>query len=317
MIAQHHNDSKPARNGKRPGRRMALALLLAACLLPGAARGQAGHGTSNTVRFDPVSFTGPDPKEAYQDIQIVQKLDSQVPMDLRFTDEDGNAVTLRELAGGKPIVLALVYYECEMLCNRVLNAVRDTLASDALSLRLGDDFEVLAVSIDPAETAELAREKKANYIAGLGAGAQTGWRFLTGAQLQIEELSQAVGFRYFYDEKSGQFAHSAGIIVLTPEGRVSSYLLGLDYPPDKLSPALIMASNGRVGTLVERAVVLLCFAYDPATGYGFQVFMAMRVIATLVLAALLTFWAVMFWRGRRGRNAPGKLASQPREHTSS
>jgi protein SCO1/2 len=297
--------------------RAAAALVLAALLLPSFAPGQAGHGSSNALRFDPVSFTGPDPKEEFQDIQIVQKLNSQVPMDLRFRDEDGNAVTLGELGNGKPIVLALVYYECEMLCNRVLNALRDTLASDALSLRLGDDFEVMAVSIDPAETPELANEKKANYIAGLHESARSGWRFLTGAQLQIEELAQAVGFRYFYDEKSGQFAHSAGIMILTPDGRVSSYLLGLDYPPDKLSPALIMASNGRVGSLMERAVVLLCYAYDPTTGYGFQIFMAMRALATLVLGALLAFWAVMFWRGRRARKSPGQLASQPQEHASS
>lgn len=316
MTAGHYTLRRTA---GRTGRayRVAAALLWAVLLVPGVAPGQAGHGSSNSLRFDPVSFTGPDPKEEFQDIQIVQKLDSQVPMNLRFRDEDGHAVTLAELANGRPIVLALVYYECEMLCNRVLNALRDTLASDGLSLRLGDDFEVVAVSIDPGETAELAREKKANYIAGLGEGARTGWRFLTGAQMQIEELSQAVGFRYFYDEKSDQFAHSAGIMVLTPEGRVSSYLLGLDYPAEKLSPALIMASDGKVGSLVERAVVLLCYAYDPATGYGFQIFMAMRALATLVLAALLTFWAVMFWRGRRARKAPGQLASPAQEHTSS
>lgn len=263
------------------------------------------------MRFDPVSITGPDPKEEYQDIQIIQKLESPVPLETSFMAEDGSRVTLKDLMGDKPVVLALVYYECTQLCNRVLNGLRDTLSSEALGLKLGEDFEVITISIDPDETHELAAAKKANYIEGLGPGAESGWHFLTGTTLQVDDVAQAVGFRYFYDEKSDQFAHSAGLIMLTPEGVVSSYLLGLDYPPGKVEPALIMASDGQVGSFVERAVVLLCFAYDPASGYGFQIILAMRVIGTAILAALILFWVVSYLRGRRKKQHEDNAEIQP------
>ncbi|MFP4500501.1 MAG: SCO family protein [Candidatus Hydrogenedentota bacterium] len=318
-LTTHANRAgSPADRGRGPGLALGALLLAAAILAPAPAMGQAGGTTSNSVNFDPVSFTGPDPKERFQDIKIVQQIDSQVPLDLTFENEKGEQVTLGAFMGDKPVVLALVYYECEMLCNRVLNTLRDTLANDNLELVLGDDFEVVTISIDPEETPELAAAKKANYIADLHSGAQDGWHFLTGAEIQIEEVAQSVGFRYYYDEKSDQFAHDAGIIILTPGGTVSSYLLGLDYPPNKLEPALIMASNGAVGSVVERTVVLLCFGYDPESGYGFKVFLALRALGTIVLVGLLSFWGIMFWRGRRKphRRTPEQAAAQGTHHAS-
>jgi protein SCO1/2 len=293
-------------NGMRSTWPQVLTAALLVLLAASNASAQAGHGTSNTMRFDPVSITGPDPKKEYQDIQIVQKLEGVVPLDTAFTAEDGSRVTLRELMNGKPVVLALVYYECVQLCNRLLNGLRETLDSEALKLELGKDFQVIAISIDPEETHQLAAEKKANYIEGLGQGAETGWHFLTGTTLQIDDVAQAVGFRYFYDEKSDQFAHSAGVIMLTPDGVVSSYLLGLEFPPSKLETALIVASEGGIGSYVERAIVMLCFAYDPQSGYGFQIILAMRVVGTAVLGALLLFWLVNYVRTRRSvKNATG------------
>ena len=320
MRAMSH--TKPHRRTSRQasGWMPVLAVGAFALLIANTASAQAGDGASNTMRFDPVSITGPDPKEEYTDIKIVQKLGSQVPLDTVFTAEDGSQVKLGDFMGDKPVVLALVYYECTQLCNRLLNGLRDTLSSDALTLELGKDFEVITISIDPEETYELAAAKKANYIEGLGGGAQEGWHFLTGSKAQVDDVAQAVGFRYFYDKKSDQFAHSAGIMLLTPDGIVSSYLLGLEFPPGKVQPALIVASDGEIGSFVERAVVLLCFAYDAKSGYGFKIILAMRVVGTAVLGALLLFWLVSYLHGRRVNKNAGEaqpVAQAQHRHTSS
>lgn len=201
-------------------------------------------------------------------VGIDQKLDQQVPLDLVFRDEFGRQAPLSTyFKSGKPVVLALVYYQCPMLCSMILNGVESSLK--AVSLNPGRDFEVLAVSFDPADTTELAASKKASYLKRYNRpGTSNGWHFMTGDEANIKALTHAVGFRYKYDEATKQFAHASAIMVLTPEGRVSRYFYGVEYPPRDLRLGLVEASMNKIGSPVDQ-ILLFCFHYDPATGkYG-------------------------------------------------
>ncbi len=197
-------------------------------------------------------------------VSIDQKLGSQVPMNLKFRDEQNREVTLADYAGKRPIVLNLVYYGCPMLCTEILNGLTRSLR--ALPMEIGKDYEVVTVSFDPRETATLALEKKTKYLESLRKpGAGEAWHFLTGEQKEITELADAVGFRYVWDDKLQQFAHGSAIMLLTPEGSVSKYFYGIDYSPVNMRLGLAEASEGRVGGLVEQSL-LLCYHYDPMRG---------------------------------------------------
>ncbi|HEY7543337.1 MAG TPA: SCO family protein [Blastocatellia bacterium] len=198
------------------------------------------------------------------DVRIEQKLDEQVPLDLKFRDETGREVTLRDYFGTKPVILSLVYYQCPMLCTLVLNGLTESLAD--LRFNVGEEFSVVTVSIDPTETSELAAEKKTTYLRRYGrAGAATGWHFLTGDEAAIKQLAQAVGFRYQYDPQTRQFAHASGIMVLTPQGKVARYFYGIEYSPRDLRLGLVEASANKIGSPVDQ-VLLLCYHYDATTG---------------------------------------------------
>lgn len=231
-------------------------------------------------------------------VGIDQKLDTQVPLDLEFVDEDARPVTLGRYFGRRPVVLALVYYECPMLCTQVLNGLVSAL--DVLSFDAGRDFEVVAVSFDPGETPGLARGKKAAYLERYGRpGTESGWHFLTGRQESIARLTDAVGFRYAYDERTDQFAHAAAIMVLTPDGRVSRYFYGIEYAPRDLRLGLVEASQGRIGTVVDQAL-LLCYHYDPTEGkYGLVVMNLVRLGGVVTILAVGGFLWVAFRRERR------------------
>jgi len=246
---------------------------------------------------DPLSLSGPDVQEQFQEITIEQKIDAQVPLDLTFKDEAGQDVRLGDLLGDTPAVLALVYYECPMLCTEVLNGMVATFG--ALKFDLGKDFNVITVSIDPGETPELATAKKAHYLEGYGRpGAEAGWHFLTGDEGSIETLATTVGFRYAYDPTTDQYAHAGGIMVLTPGGKISRYFYGIEYLPRDIQFGLTEASEGKIGSVVDQ-ITLLCFLYDPTTGtYGFYVIGAMRVVAVATVLALCAFWLVHYVRGR-------------------
>ncbi|MDP7639021.1 MAG: SCO family protein [Candidatus Hydrogenedentes bacterium] len=253
--------------------------------------------------FDALSFRGPDPAAQFREIRIEQRLDSLVHLDLAFGDEEGADVTLRDLLDGKPAVLSLVYYECPMLCNQVLNGV--AVAVGAIGLELGADYNVLTVSIDPGEDHTLAMAKKASYIEELDRdGAAEGWRFLTVSQNHKEDVSflaSAVGFGYARDAATGQYAHAAGVMVLTPKGRVARYYYGIEYIPRDLEYGLMEASENRIGRLVDQ-IVLLCYAYDPATGsYGFYIIGAMRIGAAIMILLFAGLWTWEFTRNRRNR----------------
>ncbi|MCS6874044.1 MAG: SCO family protein [Pyrinomonadaceae bacterium] len=235
-----------------------------------------------------------------KEVGIEQKLGNQLPLNVEFKNEDGQIVELGNYFGkGRPVILALVYYECPMLCNEVLNGL--TGALKGISLDAGKDFDVLAISFDARENdiPELAKNKKAAYLRRYErTGAENGWHFLTGTQKSIDAVTEAVGFQYRWDEKTNQFAHVGGVIVLTPEARVSKYFYGIEYSPLDLKLALIEASEEKIGSLTDR-LLLYCYHYDPAAGtYGFAILRVIRVAGVLTLVGLAGMF-IYFWRKGR------------------
>jgi protein SCO1/2 len=246
----------------------------------------------------PLSARGQDsPSTLIRKVGFDQNLDAQVPLDLPFRDEAGKTVRLGDYFGQRPVILTLVYYECPMLCNEVLNGFVRSLRG--MSLDAGRDFEIVTVSIDPGEKPALAAAKKRGYLARYRRpGAEHGWHFLTGDESSIRRLTQTVGFRYVYDPKSDQYAHPAGITILTPKGKVSRYLYGIEYPVRFIRLGLSEASAGKVGSPVDQ-ILLLCFHYDPATGkYNFAIMSVVRLLGLLTLGSLATFMFIMFRRDR-------------------
>lgn len=264
-----------------------------------------------------LNLAGPDPSKRFEDISIEQNLDAQVPLELTFLDENGVPVSIAELLDNKPAILSLVYYDCPMLCNVVLDGVEAVI--DGMKYEIDEDYEVITVSIDPGETPELAAAKKANHLERLHRdGADKGWHFLTGDEVGIDRLASTVGFRYAYDASTDQYAHAAGIMVLTPRGKVARYYYGVDYIPRDVEFGLVEASEGRVGNLVDK-LVLLCFQYDPSTGqYGFLVINAMRIGAVLMILGFATMYAVLYFKARRKKNQSqppgGPGGASPRDH---
>lgn len=233
-----------------------------------------------------------------QDVGIDQHLNAALPLNATFRDEDNRTVRLGDYFGKRPVVLALVYYRCPMLCTQVLNGVLKV--SHALPQDIGTDFDVVAVSFDPIEKPELAADKKRHYVRSYRReGAAKGWHFLTGDQKSIDELTKAVGFRYRFDEASQQYAHASGIVVVTPDGHLSRYFYGIDYSPKDLRLAIIESSQGRIGTLADR-VLLLCYHYDPLTGkYGLAISRALWVGGAFTVMGLVIFLATMIRRERQ------------------
>jgi protein SCO1 len=222
-----------------------------------------------------------------RNIGIDQKLNTLIPLDLNVRDESGAQLKLGEYFGKRPVVLSFVYYKCPMLCDMVLNGM--LRAFRAISLDPAKDFEIVTISFDPRETPALALAKKANYLEKYRrpSGA-AGWHFLTADQDSIERLASAVGFRYRYDPKTDQFVHASGIMVLTPEGRLSRYFYGVEYPPRDLRLGIIEASERKIGNPVDR-ILLFCFHYDPSTGrYGLLITRIVRIAGTLTVFAMIT-----------------------------
>ena len=236
----------------------------------------------------------------YQDVKIDQNLNGQIPLDLKFRDEKGDTVKLADYFGSRPVVLSLVYYNCPMLCTEVLNGM--VQGFKGLPFTPGREFNVVTVSIDPRETPDIAAQKKDSYLRSLGRpGAGSGWHFLTGDETSIRRLADAVGFHYLYDPNSGQFAHATGIMVATPEGRLSRYLLGLEYSPEDLRFSLMEASRNRIGTIIDR-LVMLCYHYDPMTGkYGLVIVNVFRIGGAVTV--VLLGWAILLMLRRERRKA--------------
>jgi len=234
-----------------------------------------------------------------QEVAFDQKLGDAIPLDLPFRDETGKDVRLGDYFGRKPVVLSLVYYECPMLCTLSLNGLAGAL--EVLSFVPGQEFEVLTVSFDPKEGPVLAAAKKKAYMTRYKRpGAEKGWHFLTGPPESVDRLTKTVGFRYVWDAETKQFAHPAGILVATPEGRISHYLFGVEYSPKDLRLALVDAAGGKIGNAVDQ-VLLYCYQYNPQTGrYSASILNLVRVGGLLTIVALGGFILTATMR-RRGR----------------
>jgi protein SCO1 len=266
---------------------------------------------ASAVRAQPLSQQPGGPPASEQpailrEVGIDQRLNEPLPLDLPFRDEEGRDVRLGDFFGRRPVVLALVYYECPMLCTQVLNGLVSALG--VMSLDAGRAFDVVAVSFDPKEGPGLARAKKQSYLERYGRpGTEAGWHFLTGGQESIDRLTKAVGFRYVYDEKRDQFAHGAAITVATPSGLISRYFYGIEYSARDLRLGLVEASANRIGTIADRVMLLLCYHYDPSTGrYGLMALTLVRIGGILTVAAFGIF--LWFERKRSRREAGRRVA---------
>jgi protein SCO1/2 len=239
-----------------------------------------------------------------REVGIDQELDAPIPLDLAFVDHTGKDVTLRQLFTTRPAILALVYYECPMLCTQVLNGLEGSL--EALSFTVGKEFDLIVVSFDPGETPAMAAEKRKNFLHRYGrAGVDENVHFLTGRESAITALTGAVGFRYAYDKQIDQYAHPAAITLLTPQGHVSRYLYGIEFAPKDLKFGLIDATGGKIGTLTDQ-MLLFCYHYDPETGkYGLAIMTFVRLAgaATVALLAVYIVWSLRRERRQRGRLA--------------
>lgn len=249
---------------------------------------------------------------ALQGISIEQKLDQQIPLSLNFLDSDGRSVRLSDYFQDQPVVLALVYYDCPMLCNLILNGTLRALR--AMDMTAGKEFQVVTVSFDPRETPKVADRTRKSYLEKYRRPeAERGWAFLTGSQDQIQSLTHAVGFRYRWDSETQQFAHAGALIVLTPEGKVSRYLFGVEYSPRDLRLSLVEASENRIGTAVDQ-ILLYCFQYNPLTGkYSFAVMNILRAMGILTLVAIGgLILALIRWDRRRNQGPPSEAAESQR-----
>jgi protein SCO1/2 len=250
--------------------KFAMKLTLRASLAVATAAAAAflalAPGAAAQLAADPMQSVGVRP-ELLKQVGIDQKLNQSIPLNLTFRDEDGKTVELGQFFGQKPVILTLVYYNCPMLCTQVLNGVESGLKE--LPTDIGKQFDVVTISIDPTESHVLAKVKREMYVGMYGRpGAAQGWHFLTGDEPQIRQLADAVGFRYAYDPDTKQFAHASAIMLLTPEGKISRYFYGIQYPTRDLRLGLVEASEGKIGSSVDQ-VLLFCYHYDPATGkYG-------------------------------------------------
>jgi protein SCO1/2 len=237
-----------------------------------------------------------------RDVDFAQRIGTRLPLDTAMRDERGRAVTLGEYFGGRPVVLVPAYYRCPQLCGLVQNGIASALRG--LALDVGRDFDVVTFSFDPAEPAELAAGKKAAMLdAYRRPGAERGFHFLTGDADSLRRLTEAIGFRYAWDEARREFAHASGLVVATPGGTVSHYLYGVEFAPRDLRLALVEASAGRLGSAVDR-LLLFCFMYDPATGrYSRLALGAVRAGGILTVVLLALGVALLLRRETRRRGA--------------
>jgi protein SCO1/2 len=255
------------------------ALTIAACLLI------AGNAQAVSTRYLPKQLQG---------VGIDQHLNAEIPLDVPFTDQDGNHVQLSKYFGSKPVLFAPVYFTCPMLCNQILSGVVAGLRP--LRLKPGRDFEIVAMSFNASDTTADAKKKRDQYAHSYSSRAGVnGWNFLTGSQASIDKVTKAIGFRYHWDAAHNMFVHASGIMILTPEGRLARYFYGVEFQPKDLKLGLVEASHNRIGSPVDQ-VLLFCYHYDPATGkYTAAVLNLLRIAAALMLGVLV-LGLVFFWR---------------------
>ncbi len=279
--------------GKHHNCRILVALFALLTIASGQAISQA---MSQGIMSPPANVRPP----YLQNVGIEQHLDGQVPPDLAFVDDAGRPVKLGDYFGKKPLILNLVYYNCTMLCGEALAGLSGSMKM--IKFDVGNEFDVVTVSFNPKETPEIAAAKKKDFVKRYGRpGAATGWHFLTGPPESINALTKAVGFQYQYDEARNQYAHATAIMVLTPQGRISRYFYGVDFPPKDLRMGLVEASHGKIGNAVDQ-VLLYCYHYDPAIGkYGAVVTNMLKIGAGITI---LLVGGLLFILIRLERHAP-------------
>jgi protein SCO1/2 len=284
-----------------------LAGLLALLAVPGPAlAGPDGVAPASNV-------PAPRPES-----RIDEKIGEFVPLDTEFRDENDQPITLRQCIAGKPTILLPMYYRCPVLCNNVLNGLIEALQKMPPDYTAGGKFNIVTVSIDPKEHAGLAAEKKKNALKEYGReGAENGWHFLTGSKEAIAELTGAVGYVYMFDKAYKEYAHPAGIVILTPEGKISRYFYGIAFDrtfevqgggTTTLRWSLIEASEGKIGSPLER-LIMTCYRFDNLTGYSFSVVRAVQIGGVLTLLVIVAGVTVALVRERRTRATPATETS--------
>lgn len=237
-----------------------------------------------------------------QEVGYDQRLGEPLPLDLPFRDEAGRSVKLGDYFGRRPVLMIFAYYHCPMLCDLVIQGTTGSIK--ALTFDVGKDFDVVVVSIDPKETPEQAKDAKRQALAHYGrTGTDAGWHFLTGPQQSILQLTQAAGFRYVYDKERNEYAHAAGILIATPDGRISRYLYGIEYAPRDVRLALVESSAGRIGSFADQ-VLLYCFHYDPVYGKYSAMTMNILRLGAIVTVLGLGFLIVLLKRRERVETGP-------------
>jgi protein SCO1/2 len=280
----------------RPARALALALLSAA--LAGAPPARAQFWTRPGVEGGDQKATDVAPA-ILQDVRVDERLGNKVPLDLQFVDGSGAPFAFRSVFDGKkPVVLTLVYYDCPMLCGLILSGLAKAMRENGLAL--GKDYEAVTVSFDPDEKPAQGAERRRGYLQSLGVpDSSRAWPFLVGTEQASRALADAVGFHYVKDQVSGEWAHVAAIFVLGPDGTVSRYLYGIEYPPKDFRLAVVEAAGGKVGTSFDR-FLLTCYRYDPASRkYEPYAMGIMRAGGALVLLALAALIGTLVWRERK------------------
>ena len=269
--------------------------LLVACTL---------HGQTIPGNVGPTAATMPP---ALQNVGFEPPLNGPMPLDLAFRDETGRSVQLREYFGQKPVVLAFVYYNCPMLCDQVQQGVVGALRM--LSFNPGRDYEVVFVSFDSRETPEMAAEKKRKALVHFRRPeTDSGWHFLTGPKESIEAATKAANFRFSFDAKSNLFAHASGVLLLTPDGHISRYFYGVEFPGHDMRLGLVDASAGKIGTAIDH-VLLFCYHYDPtAATYSASILKMIRLGGVLTILCLVG--GILIFR-RRETLAAARNLRQP------
>jgi protein SCO1/2 len=264
---------------RHPGVRLAAVLLAAIPAAPCAA-----NNTPIAQVADRITLSPP--------------LGAKLPRELSFVDADGRTRRLGDSFGQQPVILHMVYYECPMLCKLSSDGLLRALST--LSLKPGQDFSIVTVSFDPREGPEMSSRARDMAIERAGRDAvDAGWQFLTGDKRAIDELCEAIGFRYLYDQETGQFAHASGVFILTPDGALSRYLSGVQFSPRDLRLSIVEASAGKIGSAADQ-VMLMCYMYDPITGkYGLAVMRALRAAGVATVGAMGFGIFLMVRRERR------------------
>lgn len=249
-----------------------------------------------------------DNDRSLQDIDVEEHLGEAIPLDLTFVASTGDTVQMADYFDGeRPVLLTLAYYDCPMLCTLVLNGLTKGIAP--LEWRPGERYRMLTVSIDPKETPQLALQKQKTYVESLNKeGITDGWVFHVGQKADIDSLANALGFQYYYVEDRDEYAHPAVVFILTPEGKISRYLYGLNYNPNDLKLGLLEASQGKIGNTIEK-LLLYCFHYDPQSG-SYVVFAqnVMRLGGLFTLLLLGSVIGALLWREKRRKSYIGQKA---------